>query len=589
MRTLWKCCIRALKENRSRTIVTIIGVAMATVLITTLACIGTSFLTTVIQFLKATEGTAHEHYLGVKQENLKYFLNNQSIEELWLKKTNAYYHIDFQDDQRNQFVLGISNATDGWFAAHGQKLVEGRMPERDGEIVLEKNVRTHLGYDLQVGDKIDAYSESGDKTFELVGFFEDEHLGFHFVDEYYLYHMEYYVEGNPREHYQVYFTIDAYTYGDVDTTEAGEYHVSLRYTKAALYHRDEIAAALMGISNELYEKAYKNPYVHTIRFSKEEEKQLRSRVITFEPNSALEAFEGLSPFHLTQATVWVIAFSEVIFLFFVLAGVFCINNSFDVSITERVRFYGMISSIGSSKRQRRMLVWMEAFVIGLYGIPLGLMLGIGLSFGLVQLANLSLKLLMPSLRFAFTFRVAWWAILIAVLQAIFMIALSAMEAAMRAAKITPMEAIRSNDTVRSKGKKKRTPWLIKKLFGVGGGIAWQNYKRAKVKYRATIISISVSVAFLLAMLFVPFFFRFLERELQGQYGGVDCQVEIIVNHESGYDQLSEIRRFPEVTKGQIIRDSVIVYKEREQLEDGTYTAQPAFFIHAIDDETFDWL
>ncbi len=343
----------------------------------------------------------------------------------------------------------------------------------------------------------------------------------------------------------------------------------------------------MGISQTLYERVYKNPYAQYTRFSDAEKKELTQRVKKFNPNSTLEAFEALSPFHLTQATVWIIAFSEVIFLFFVLAGVFCINNSFDISITERIRFYGMISSVGSSKRQRRMLVWMEAFVIGLFGIPLGIMLGIVLSFGIVKVANIAIKALMPAFEMKFVFQIATWAILIAVFQAIFMIALSAMEAAFRAAKITPMEAIRSNDTIKSKGKKKKTPKILRKVLGVGGIVAWQNFKRSKVKYRATIVSIAVSIAFVLGMCFVPFGFRYLESDLQVELGGMDYQVEVDIDHASGYDKLIELQNSDEVTVGRIKRRGVGVYDEKTTEDGITYSANVAFILYAWDDESFE--
>ncbi|MBP5264713.1 MAG: ABC transporter permease [Lachnospiraceae bacterium] len=587
MKTLWKCCIRSLKENKARTIVTILGVAMATVLITTLACIGTSILATAIQFLKSTSGTAHETYVGVERENLKYFLNNQSIEEIWLKKKMDRYYIDFKDSYLNSYVVRLVGASDGWFSAQGLKMVEGRLPEHENEIILHKGVRTGLGYDINIGDRIAARSEDSDKAFEVVGFYENNYLGFDLIYDLYYYQLESILEGDSPENYQSYRVIEAYTYWDGNQSGEGEYDVSLRYKKSALYQRDEIAAGLMGISQTLYERVYKNPYAQYTRFSDAEKKELTQRVKKFNPNSTLEAFEALSPFHLTQATVWIIAFSEVIFLFFVLAGVFCINNSFDISITERIRFYGMISSVGSSKRQRRMLVWMEAFVIGLFGIPLGIMLGIVLSFGIVKVANIAIKALMPAFEMKFVFRIATWAILIAVFQAIFMIALSAMEAAFRAAKITPMEAIRSNDTIKSKGKKKKTPKILRKVLGVGGIVAWQNFKRSKVKYRATIVSIAVSIAFVLGMCFVPFGFRYLESDLQVELGGMDYQVEVDIDHASGYDKLIELKNSDEVTVGRIKRRGVGVYDEKTTEDGITYSANVAFILYAWDDESFE--
>lgn len=571
---------------------TILGVAMATVLITTLACIGTSILASVVQFLKSTDGTAHETYIGVEQENLKYFLNNQSFEEIWLKKDLDYFRIDLEDDNGYKYIIGLIGAEEGWFEAQGLKLVEGRFAERENEIVLPKKIRSSLGYDIRVGDKITERSGKAERSLFVVGFVDETDIQLVYEsDPLWAYHLNSVLDEESDEVWQRYFIIEAYTYWDGDSNEAGAYDVGVRYKKSALYRRDEIAASLMDVPQELYEKAYKNPYAFMTNIGREENAKLHSRVAGFDQNELLESLEGLSPFHLTQVTVWIIAFSEVIFLFFVLAGVFCINNSFDISITERIRFYGMISSVGSTKRQRRMIVWMEAFVIGVFGIPLGILLGVALSFGLVRVVDIACQYFMPSLQFRMIFRVAWWAILIAVFQAVLMIALSAMESAFRAAKISPIEAIRSNDTISRnialKKKQRKTPRFMKKFFGVGGGVAWQNFRRSKVKYRATIVSIAVSMAFLLGMTFIPFLFRFLEGDFQLEYGGMNYQVQVQIDHSAGYEKIKELETWDGVTKCIIKRNSFPAHETIDSENEENDVPRRIIYVETWDDKTFE--
>ena len=68
-----------------------------------------------------------------------------------------------------------------------------------------------------------------------------------------------------------------------------------------------------------------------------------------------------------------------------------------------------------------------------------------------------------------------------------------MSAARKAKKITPLEAIKSSNDIKIKSKKIKSPKIIKKIFGVGGVIAYKNLKRSKKKYRTTVISIAMSV------------------------------------------------------------------------------------------------
>lgn len=579
MKVLWKCCIRALKENKGRTMVTIIGVAMATVLITTLSCMASSILESVSRYLQITQGRAHETYMGIRGEDLKYFVNNQSIDEIWMEKRLARKELTGNKDTYNYYLWDLYAAKEDWFTAQGLKLTNGRMPENDHEIVIPKAVRRDLSIELNVHDKLTFQIAGAEEEFEIVGFYTHDNGGLE-LDEYYDENYDGFYDEKEQKHYSI---MKAFTKWDGKTSNDEVYDVSIHFTKAGLLKREEISAAILGVSTETFRETYTAYGVRNYKLLDKE--RLFGRAEMFLPNEALEEWDSISPFHLTQTTVWAISFGEVIFLIFVLAGVFCINNSFDISITQRVRFYGMISSVGSTKRQRRMLVWMEAFVIAAIGIPMGILMGIGLSAFLVFGTNLVLKAVLKSVTFSMIFRPAWWAILIAAVQAIFMIVLSAMEAAFRAARITPIEAIRSNDTIQSKRRRHKTPKTLKRLFGVGGGIAWQNFKRSKIKYRATIISITVSVALVLGMTFIPFLFRYVEYEVMGI---ADYQVEIAIYDSAGYEKIKEIASDPIVTEGLIYRGAEIIYRvdpDREENDQWVY----AFNLFAWEDEIFEKL
>ena len=188
---------------------TILGVAMATVLITTLACIGTSILASVVQFLKSADGNAHETYIGVEQENLKYFLNNQSFEEIWLKKDLDYFRIDLEDDNGYKYIIGLIGAEEGWFEAQGLKLVEGRFAERENEIVLPKKIRSSLGCDIRVGDKITERSGKGERSLFVVGFVDETDVQLVYEsDPLWAYHLNSVLDEESDEVWKRYFIID---------------------------------------------------------------------------------------------------------------------------------------------------------------------------------------------------------------------------------------------------------------------------------------------------------------------------------------------------------------------------------------------
>ena len=77
---------------------------------------------------------------------------------------------------------------------------------------------------------------------------------------------------------------------------------------------------------------------------------------------------------------------------------------------------------------------------------------------------------------------------------------STLSSAFRASRIAPITAIRGNNDIKiNKKKSYKSPKFIKKLFGVGGEIAYKNLKRSKKKYRTTVISIIITVAMFISI------------------------------------------------------------------------------------------
>ena len=591
MKILWKFCIRSLKENKARTIVTILGVALATALITAMACLGTSLLTSEIEHVKNTMGNSHGIFGGVAYDDLKYFLNNQSLEAVRLKKRLGYAEMKKETQFGGKFYVELCAAGTDWFKdAEKLRLSSGRFPENEKEIVLARGIRSDMGVDVKIGDsltlslgkrvadgrevEIGEMPQEGEtleitetRSFVIVGFLDAEGDSLYGTRS-----------GPNRSRNGSMSLIRAYTFFDARMLSNGLYDVSVRYTKNGLYEKAKVDSALLGVTEEYYNSVYRPLHTPT----EEERIQLSRRVKAYSPYSTLVSLEGLSPFHLTKDSAAWIALIELFFLIFVFAGVFCIDNSFDISLQERIRQYGILSSVGTTRRQRRLLVWLEAMVIGTFGIPLGVLTGLAFSYALVTGTNVYLGKFALNYEFVMVFDVAWWAILIAVIQAACMIAFSAMESAVRAARISPIAAIRGNEMVASKGKVSKTPWLIKKCFGIGGCVAWQNFKRAKTKYRATVISIIISVALVLGMSFIGLLFEMGKKLNADEW---QYQVEVTISKEADYEKLLEIAGWPGVLSHKITRETLILeteYSDDESLKEQTR----AFYVMAIDDDTF---
>ena len=178
----------------------------------------------------------------------------------------------------------------------------------------------------------------------------------------------------------------------------------------------------------------------------------------------------------------------------IIASIFTIRNSFNISTTERTREFGMLSSVGATPRQIRRSVILEALIIGAFAIPVGLALG-----ALATLILLSITSNLLGAATAMTFFVPWWALAIDIVSGFVIVWLASASAAIRAGRLEPIDAIRSTQDINIKSNKLKTSRLVSNYFGIGGVIASKNLKRSRQKYRTTVISIVVSVAVFVGM------------------------------------------------------------------------------------------
>lgn len=268
------------------------------------------------------------------------------------------------------------------------------------------------------------------------------------------------------------------------------------YYVAGLFPRNSYApitdaAMLQRDGDHLYNVfvKYRNPhdYSHSEKMMARELKDAGMGEI--ETRTTLVAtLDGCMP-----ETTRILSWSQSVLAIGVLAIVsaFVIRNSFNISITERERQFGMLSSIGARPRQIRGMVYREAFSIGVVAIPVGIILGIITTLIVCAIVN---KLDTYALGFSMSFFIPVSGyFLIAIIGAI-IILLSAASPAIVASRVSPIAALRNENDIKIKAKKVRTLKLTQKIWGIGGVIAAKNLKRSRKKYHTTVVSIVLSVA-----------------------------------------------------------------------------------------------
>lgn len=187
--------------------------------------------------------------------------------------------------------------------------------------------------------------------------------------------------------------------------------------------------------------------------------------------------------------------SALLLAIIVTSAIILIYNSFSISINERKKQYGLLSSLGATKKQLRMTIVTEAFFTCIVGIPLGILLGIGGLTSIFYFLHHELaELLQTGPDIPSRLSAAPWAVLTACLISFATVLIAAFIPAQKALNRPAMEVIRqTTDTTIYNPKKLRTSGITRLLFGLEGDIATRNYKRCRRKYRTTVFSIFLSI------------------------------------------------------------------------------------------------
>lgn len=538
--------LKNLKLNRKRTIVTIVGIILATALLSALVTLVSSFQYSMIEYQKQKGGDFHVKFSNVKMSELSEFKNNRNIESTFETMGMGFAKLDGckNEDKPYAYVMATDEAG---FERGCFKLIEGRMAKNEDEIVIPRHLKTNGRIDIKVGDEI---------TLDVGKRYDSNTEGVISENSAYEHEAETLTD-NVTKHYKVVGIMERPGYGMEDYSAAGYTFVTYsdelaaidngskseadttltvysRYTQKALRNKDAVTADIIGVDEKLFAKANNSSVEMTAEESDRFLKEMENAKYDIYMNGFLIRYECVFPIDGTFKALFTVA--TVVALIIILTSVYCIKNSFNISITEKIRQYGMLASVGATRRQIKSSVKTEAAMLGVVGIPVGTMSGILASLILVKVVN---ALSAGWLNFALSFHTSLPALILAVILSIATIYFSATGSARRAAKVTPLEAIRNTKEIKIKSAKLKTPAIIGRIWGIGGVISYKNIKRNKKKYRTTVTSIVIcSVTFIVISYFMSMAFSVVGMS----YASVDYNIGINMSCKKDLDieKLSEL-------------------------------------------------
>lgn len=505
MSILNRLTIKNLRLNKKRTIVTIIGIILSTALMVGIGLLFSSFQDLMIRDTIGYSGKYEAKYNDVdliklndiKNKNFTYFYEKP----IGFSKT--------QSSNEYKPYMYITSVNREYFDE--LKLIEGDIPKNENEIVISNHVITNGGLDYKVGDIVTftygSRNIDGNITLANSELVDGEFL--------------------TNEGTHTYKIV-----GIVDRSNFENYSAS-GYTAFTVDVNSDNGNV------NLYVMFNKNKNI--IKQSEELAKELNyNGDINY--NSTLLALYGESTYGNVMSSM---GGMMIIMLSLVSIGcIIVIYNSFAISVMERKREFGLLSSIGATKKQIKKSVFYEALVVGVIGIVFGIL---GAYIGIGTVILIINNLISDMLEYKLHLVTNLLFIIIPVIFMIIVIGVSAFIPSRRASKVSPIEAIRQNDDIKINKKKIRTSKLVLKLFGIEGEIALKNIKRNKKKYRVTIVSLFISI-----VLFISFssYMNYTLNTASSVMGEVPYDYQISYfgddNNKEALDKINEIVKSSDV-------------------------------------------
>lgn len=486
MNVFHKVVLRGLRQNRSRTFITVVGVILAAGLITAVATFAVTLQTYMRKGATERYGDWHIEYT----DTTRLFIQEQGREE-GVERIVAFDNIGYapleggvNEDKPYLFIAGFNEEAAKALPIH---LLSGRLPENEKELILPAHVASNGGVKFSIGDTVTL--EVGQRTSG---------------------------EATLNQH-------DPFRAGELLTTETEKtYTITGFYQRPAFEARTApgYTAITWAVEEESAGRVtafitLRNPY------------QLRSYMETVQDENSLLndnvlRFMGLSEDRTFNSLLYGAAL--VVVLLIMIGAVFLIYNAFHISLNERMHQFGILMSVGATARQLRASVLFEGLCIGLVGIPVGMALalpGVRLILSFVEdrfsnilYQNVSMEIVISPAILAVAAGVSMITILI-----------SAYIPAKKAARIPVMECIRQTGAIKVEAGDIKTSRRAEAFYGIEGVLALKNFKRNKRRYRSIILSLTLSV-----ILFVSAgaFGTYLEQEVEQGVITVDYDISFSV-------------------------------------------------------------
>lgn len=481
---------KSMKANRTRTIVTVIGILLSAALFCSVTTLAFSVRGYLIDLQIYNGGDYHVKMHNVTPEQAQMVRTDEEIAIAAETKVFGVVNLDEPESGVNTAVLMACN--DAYFENMPVHLEAGRLPENSNEILLSTywhNVLPYFGMSGEIGDTVSfqvvpyieavgAGEPNGNpvtKTYTIVGVLKDEF------------------------NYETFYSDDnfhmLYTFDD-GKTEGSLY--------SDFYLKGHTPYSAFGIADRYNGQA----------------------------NTLLLSYYGAAQTSGEQYLL--IGALLVIVLIIMIGSSGLIHNAFAVSVSQRSKEFGLLSGIGATPKQIRKSVSYEAWILCVLGIPLGLLLGFGVMALALAYVGATIQRMIPvsapgvTLQARFHLLAFLGAAIISVVTVFF----SARKPMRNVKKASPIVSIRQNEEVMLTKKQRKRMRRLENSREISSGLAKKYYFTNRKKFKRVVFSLAMSMVLFLVASTVSGQFRFFaDNRIQKE------NYDFFVCHPGGDEEL----------------------------------------------------
>lgn len=471
-----KLALRHLKQNKTRSVLTVLGITISVVMLTVIFTCATSFAHYYGERAINTNGNWHFFVKTDYESAKKYLLSDSSLKDIGFEKDLSTEEQSYKiySDKANYLRTGTIYQGDAQYIKDTVTCkYDGALPKSDNEIMVEQSLIKNNGLELKIGDEIkiavgtrlkgdfvilpikgnyqfgERFEKEKDETFKVVGILYDN-----------------------------------------EPTERG----AIIRGMSDLKSKNLVAyGKLKRITPFSYTKI--NGVFDKFGFTK------KKRAFNVGENTgflnsrlAFSIDKNNLPQVLKLTAIGIVVFAVIFVSSFAM-----IYNSFALSVGEQIKYLGMLSSVGATRKQKKKTLYFEGAILGGIGIILGIALGLLTTFISQSAMNAKIMTIMEGYNdnIKYSTHISLWVLCLIVILAALTVFVSIISPVQKAARITAIDAIRKTDEIKRKGKI-RTPFIITKLFGFEGDIAFKNLRRNGRKSRTIIACICICAVLFLS-------------------------------------------------------------------------------------------